>query len=177
METFVLGAAHSGKSEWALTQLDRDKPTTVIGTAVISGLEERIFRLKAARPPHWQHSEGQDLFEAVQSAILGDSEQIVIDSMNQWLANFLLESWLKYDKKQHESRIDHEITRLFHLFNQRPDKYILTISSEIGAGITPPDELSRFFRQSLGLINQKFAARANTVVQIVAGLPIFMARN
>lgn len=177
METFVLGAAHSGKSEWVLTQLDREKPTTVIGTAVLSGLEDRIIRLKATRPSHWQHIEGGDLIEAIDKALQSDSEQIVIDSMNQWLANFLLDSWLKYDRKQHESRIDHEISRILDLFIQRPDKHFLIISSEIGAGITPPDELSRFFRQTLGLINQRFAARANTVVQIVAGFPIFMTRT
>ena len=176
METFVLGAAHSGKSEWALTQLDIDTPTTVIGTAVISGLDDRINDLKAKRPPHWKTIEGVDLYEAIEKALASDSEQIVVDSLNQWLANFLLESWLRYDIKQHESRITLEIDRVSNLLLRAPSKHLLTISSEVGAGITPPDELSRFFRTSLGLINQKFAARANTVVQIVAGLPIFVRK-
>ncbi len=176
METFVLGAAHSGKSEWALTQLNREVPTTVIGTAVLSGLEERITALKNSRPKHWKHLESGDLFEQLKLAFTGAPQQIVIDSLNQWLANYLLDSWLKYDRKQHESRIALELERLFQMIDAHPATHVLSVSSEVGAGITPPDELSRFFRQTLGQVNQRFAARANTVVQIVAGLPIFMTK-
>ncbi|MES2744272.1 MAG: bifunctional adenosylcobinamide kinase/adenosylcobinamide-phosphate guanylyltransferase [Bdellovibrionota bacterium] len=176
METFVLGAAHSGKSEWALTQLNLDAPTTVIGTAVLSGLEDRINSLKNARPKHWKHLESGDLFDQLKLAFAAAPDQIVIDSLNQWLANYLLDSWLKYDRKQHEARITLELERLFHIIDAHPSTHVLSVSSEVGAGITPPDELSRFFRQTLGHVNQRFAARANTVVQIVAGLPIFMTK-
>lgn len=174
METFVLGAAYSGKSEWALTQLNKTSPTAVLGTAVIQGLEERIKRLKSIRPGHWIHYEHGDIQEQLREALESGAEQILIDSLNQWLANYLLESWLKYDKQQHESRIDSEVARIFQILDRYPNAHVITVSSEVGSGITPPDELSRFFRSSLGLVNQKFAARAKTVVHIVAGLPIFI---
>lgn len=176
METFVLGAAHSGKSEWALTQLDKNRPTSVIGTAVISGLEDRIKVLISQRPSHWITIEDLDLYDALEKALASQSEQVIIDSLNLWLANYLLESWHRYDRKQQEARIGLEIERIFGLLSQAGSRHVLTISSEVGSGITPPDELSRFFRSSLGLMNQRFAARANTVVQIVAGLPIFIRK-
>jgi adenosylcobinamide kinase/adenosylcobinamide-phosphate guanylyltransferase len=171
VETFIIGAAHSGKSEWALTQFKSDASTTVIGTAVLNGMEDRILQLKEARPKLWHQLEGGDLFEHLHKAYARSSQQILVDSLNQWLANYLLESWPKYDRKQHEARIRLELDRIFRLVDAHPDTHLLCISSEAGAGVTPSDEISRFFRQMLGLVNQRFAARAGRVIQIIAGLP------
>ena len=175
MEMFVLGAAHSGKSEWILTQLR----TSVIGTGVIPGLEARIAELKALRHPDWTHIEGENLTEALSRALAEGSQQILIDSVNLWLANFLLESWGKYDAAQHEARILHEMVRLETLLDDARAKGIrlAIVSSEVGAGVTPPDELTRLFRKTLGQLNRRFAARAQTVVQLVAGLPVFLKKG
>lgn len=178
MEIFVLGAAHSGKSDWVLTELEWDKPTTVIGTAVLTGLEERIHELKSKRNPAWIHIEGDetDLAKSLKQAFDKGSTQILVDALNLWLANFLIESWTKYDKVQQVARIQHEVSRMIELLSdpRHAQKTIVIVSSEVGSGVTPPDELARFFRQQLGWVNQKFAAHAEKVVQIVSGIPLII---
>ncbi|MBC7533849.1 MAG: bifunctional adenosylcobinamide kinase/adenosylcobinamide-phosphate guanylyltransferase [Oligoflexus sp.] len=49
--------------------------------------------------------------------------------------------------------------------------------SEIGAGVTPPQELSRFFRQLLGRLHQRIAAESRSVVHVVDGIPSLMKRT
>jgi adenosylcobinamide kinase/adenosylcobinamide-phosphate guanylyltransferase len=47
----------------------------------------------------------------------------------------------------------------------------LVVSNEVGMGVVPPSRLGRFFRDMLGLANQRFAGAADEVVLMVAGLP------
>jgi adenosylcobinamide kinase/adenosylcobinamide-phosphate guanylyltransferase len=47
----------------------------------------------------------------------------------------------------------------------------LVVSNEVGMGVVPPSRLGRFFRDMLGLANQRFALAADEVILMVAGLP------
>ncbi|MBC7658194.1 MAG: bifunctional adenosylcobinamide kinase/adenosylcobinamide-phosphate guanylyltransferase [Chitinophagaceae bacterium] len=167
---FILGPAYSGKSDIAPEALDRTCATTVLGMAGLSELEDRIKALKAQRPSHWQHNESSSLNEGLVAAFEA-SEQVLVDSVNQWLANFLLEGWSKYDLKQQDARIDLELRKFILQLEQHPHKRIVIVSSEIGAGVSPPQELSRFFRQALGRTHVALAQKAGSVVHIIAGIP------
>jgi adenosylcobinamide kinase/adenosylcobinamide-phosphate guanylyltransferase len=46
------------------------------------------------------------------------------------------------------------------------------VSNEVGLGIVPDNALARTFRDAAGRLNQHFAARADTVLFLVAGLPM-----
>jgi adenosylcobinamide kinase/adenosylcobinamide-phosphate guanylyltransferase len=48
------------------------------------------------------------------------------------------------------------------------------VSNEVGFGIVPDNALARRFRDLQGRLNQRLAARADRVVLLVAGLPIFI---
>ena len=48
---------------------------------------------------------------------------------------------------------------------------ILVVSYETGMGIVPENALARRFREAQGRLNITLAARADRVVQVVAGLP------
>ncbi|MBV8521636.1 MAG: bifunctional adenosylcobinamide kinase/adenosylcobinamide-phosphate guanylyltransferase [Acetobacteraceae bacterium] len=46
------------------------------------------------------------------------------------------------------------------------------VANEVGLGIVPENALARAFRDRAGLLNQHLAARANSVLFLVAGLPM-----
>jgi adenosylcobinamide kinase/adenosylcobinamide-phosphate guanylyltransferase len=48
----------------------------------------------------------------------------------------------------------------------------LVISNEVGLGLVPPYPLGRLYRDALGRANQRLAAAADTVLFMVAGLPL-----
>ena len=51
---------------------------------------------------------------------------------------------------------------------------VVLVANEVGSGIVPDNALARHFRDLQGQLNQRLAARADRVVLVVAGLPLFM---
>jgi adenosylcobinamide kinase/adenosylcobinamide-phosphate guanylyltransferase len=49
---------------------------------------------------------------------------------------------------------------------------IFLVSNEVGAGIVPENRLARKFRDMAGFVNQHMARAADTVVWMVAGIPV-----
>ena len=50
----------------------------------------------------------------------------------------------------------------------------VVVSSEVGFGIVPENALARAFRDVAGMLHQRVAARAERVVLVVAGLPVWV---
>ena len=50
----------------------------------------------------------------------------------------------------------------------------MIVSNETGLGIVPENALARRFREAQGRLNIALAARADTVVQVTAGLPLVL---
>jgi adenosylcobinamide kinase/adenosylcobinamide-phosphate guanylyltransferase len=173
----VLGAAYSGKSELAHRAMDADRKTLVIGTADISEglIAMRVEQLRQKRPAHWVHHDGKlDLATSLRSQA-HDYEQILVDSINQWVANLLLTQAQKYSLEQLTTLCEREILAFCAAVEESKHlTRIVLVSSEVGAGITPPKPVARLFRQLVSRINCRLAEHAAAVLLVSAGIPLLI---
>ena len=163
--TFVLGGARSGKSRYAETLIGNEPPPWIY-VATAEGLDDemarRIAKHRARRAEGWRTVEApRDLPGALTGVPAGAA--VLIDCMTLWLANLLLAG----------ADIEREIENLDTTLTQMPGKAVL-VANEVGWGIVPDNALARDFRDLQGLLNQRLAARADRVVLMVAGLPLFL---
>ena len=83
-----------------------------------------------------------------------------MDCATMWLTNHLLA----------ENDLTAATDQLLAAFAACPAE-IIVVSNETGMGIVPENALARRFREAQGRLNITLAARADRVVQVVAGLP------
>jgi adenosylcobinamide kinase/adenosylcobinamide-phosphate guanylyltransferase len=165
--TLVLGGVRSGKSRYALQVAARAVRVTFIATAERRDDEEmrrKIERHRAERPPSWTTIEEPiELARAV--ALAGRSDLILIDCLTLF-AGKLLEA----DSDSHES-IFSKIDALCDALASAQCPVVL-VSNEVGSGVVPAFQMGRRYRDLLGEINQRVAAIADSVILMVAGLPL-----
>ncbi len=157
----VLGGAASGKSAFAEGLLDGVSPRVYIATAqAFDGeMTDKIAQHKTRRGADWHTIESpRGLAKAIENAPQG---AVLVDCMTMWLANIM------------EADMDGEITALLHVF-ETSEKRLILVSNETGLGIVPDSPDVRRFRQSQGELNQALAARADCVIQVIAGLPLVL---
>ena len=177
----LLGGARSGKSAYGealAARLAGEAPITYIATATASDdeMRERIARHRASRPAHWLTIE-EPLNPA--AALRASATPVVLlDCVTLLVANLLLGGKPASDlsaentmKSEAEARIDRAITDLLDAWRSRRTTLIL-ISNEVGMGLVPSYPLGRVYRDCLGRANARLAAAADTVLLMVAGLPI-----
>ena len=178
----ILGGARSGKSAYGETlaaQLARDAPVLYIATATPSDdeMRRRIARHQAGRPPHWQTiEEPLNPATALQTTT---SRVALLDCVTLLVANLLLErashdgdaDEALFASEAAEERVNRAITALLDAWRASATTLIL-ISNEVGMGVIPPYPLGRAYRDCLGRLNARLAAEADTVLLMVAGLPV-----
>ena len=161
--TLVLGAASSGKSAFAeALVLSRPGARRYIATAEAWDDEMRvkIAQHQAQRGPDWRTIEAPlDIATAI--AGTGPQDTILIDCATLWLSNHMLAG------HDCEALSDDLIAAL----TACPARVVI-VSNEVGLGLVPDTPLGRQFRDAQGRLNQRLAARADTVVFVVAGLPM-----
>jgi len=166
--TLVLGGARSGKSRYAETvAMASPPPWTYVATAepFDDEMAARIGEHRSRRGAQWQTIEAPvDLAGALGGA--PTSATILVDCLTLWLSNLMLA----------DRNIDAEIQRLERAMAARNAPMVL-VSNEVGSGIVPDNAQARRFRDLQGRLNQRIAARADRVVLVVAGLPMFVKGN
>jgi adenosylcobinamide kinase/adenosylcobinamide-phosphate guanylyltransferase len=173
----VLGAAYTGKSELAHKTLDPERRTLVIGTADMSEglIALRVAELRRQRPAHWVHHDGSLDLGAHLRSEARDYEQILVDSINQWVANLILTHAQKYSMDQLLPLCEREVFDFCAAVEEIKDlTRIVLVSSEVGAGITPPKPVARLFRQLVSRINCRLAEHASAVLLVSAGIPMLI---
>lgn len=175
--SLVLGGARSGKSSHA-EQLVESTGGDCLYIATAVGQAERdeematrIAEHKARRGEAWQTiEEPLDLAEVLCREARAD-RPILVDCLTLWLSNLMAA----------ERDIDAEIAGLVKVLSgkagvgqaeSRLAGPVVFVSNEVGHGIVPMHPLARDFRDHAGRLHQAVAAVADSVVFMVAGLPM-----
>ena len=159
---FVLGGARSGKSRYA-EHLVQAEPGPWIYLATAEAWDDemraRIAEHRARRPAGWTTI---DAPLALPEALRDNADApVLVDCLTLWLTNLMLG--------------DHDIAAASRALTKalagRRAPTVL-VSNETGLGIVPDNALARRFRDAAGILHQSVAASADSVVLMVAGLPM-----
>ncbi len=175
----VLGGVRSGKSAFeeqlaGSLSVETDGRVLYLDTGLPTDteMEERIRRHQESRPPHWSTlEEPLELADCLGQAMAcaGPPGVVLIDSLDFWLTNMLLE-YGNQDNQAMETATLGQLDRMLDVIAGTTASFFL-VSSEVGLSLVPTSSLGRRFQDLLGLVNQRVAAAADQVFLVVAGLP------
>jgi len=163
---FIVGGARSGKSRFAVDRIPSRERIVFVATAEArdQDMATRIARHRAERPSHWATvEEPLDLVPRLEK-LEGTCDGIVVDCLTLWVANRLL-------RGDPDDAILGESDALARLIGRRRSSFTV-VSNEVGAGVHPETATGLRFRDLLGGVNQRVAAACDTVVVMVAGVPL-----
>jgi adenosylcobinamide kinase / adenosylcobinamide-phosphate guanylyltransferase len=162
----IVGGARSGKSRFAVERLSPDARIVFVATAEARDEEmaKRIVRHRADRPARW--STVEEPFDVVSQLrrLDGACDGILVDCLTLWVSNLLL-------RGDRDDAILEHAEALGGLIDRRRSSVTL-VSNEVGEGVHPETAMGLRFRDLLGSVNQRVAAACDTVVLMVAGVPL-----
>lgn len=185
--TLVLGGARSGKSRWAEQLARRGRGQVVYVATAQPGddeMAERIANHRASRPAEWLSLEVPvNLLAAIrQQATVGST--VVVDCVTLWVSNAVIARTAPFaaadavppaEWRVIESALVAEAGDLIEHARANSLRLIL-VSNEVGLGLVPVYRLGRAYRDILGRVNSALAERADSVIMMIAGLPIDLRR-
>lgn len=163
--TLVLGGAASGKSDFAEQLVIRDgraKIYLATGQAHDSEMTAKIIKHQNSRGNGWYTIE-TPLDVVAPLAKVTRKDVVLLDCATLWLTNHLL---------AHENLETAQNGLLTAL--EACDASVVIVSNEVGAGIVPDNTLARQFMNAQGRLNRALAAQAQSVVTVIAGLPLVL---
>jgi len=177
MISLILGGARSGKSAYA-EQLARQSVKHVVYLATAQGLDaemqERIRHHQARRPADWRLSEEPLALAAKLVEMDAADTLIIVDCLTLWLTNLLYSiPQSEHGPVRTPPRFEQERAALLETLPRLQAEVIL-VSNEVGMGITPMAASARWFVDEAGRLHQALAKVADSVVFVVAGLPLRM---
>lgn len=173
----ILGGARSGKSAYA-ERLARERGGAVLfiatATAGDDDMARRIAVHRVARPTAWRTLEAPDGVAARVAAARDNAPTVILDCLTLLTSNILLAHEAAGEEAVARA-LDAEIDALLARIASDGATWII-VSNEVGMGLVPPYPLGRTYRDLLGRINARVAARADRAYLLVAGLPLDLKR-
>lgn len=174
----VLGGARSGKSTYAEKLAAEASPEgRVLYVATAEAWDDemraRIAKHRAQRPAGWQTVEAPTGAGRAAAEAASDAEVVLIDCLTLLTSNVIIalpESAMA-DAARAEAAASAEVQEILRAYKASDATWIV-VSNEVGLGLVPPTPLGRLYRDALGRVNQKLATEADTVLFMVAGLPM-----
>lgn len=167
--TLVLGGARSGKSAYAENMAKQTNQTVVyIATAQLrdEAIERRVSLHQQSRPAQWLTVECPLELGAAIEQYAVDGTTVLVDCLTMWITNMLCEENAK-------AKLDSQ-QQLFFSALSKVKGNVIFVSNEVGMGIIPMGELTRDYVDIAGRLHQDIASRADSVVLVVAGLPLIL---
>lgn len=169
--SLVLGAARSGKSEWA-EHLARASGRPVVYIA--TGREDptdpewcaRLAAHRRRRPTHWQTVCAAATLPAALAAHDHPDGCVLVDALGGWVAARLDAS---------DATWAAEVAALCACI-ERPQGRIILVGEETGWGIVPVDPSARLFRDRLGALLRALGPRCANTWLIVGGFALEVSR-
>lgn len=175
--TLILGGARSGKSAFA-ERLAREAGDDVLFVATaMAGDDEmarRIATHRAERPPAWRTLEVPRGVAGAVAALSPPANTVLLDCVTLLVSNILLADEATGDAAIGRA-VDAEIDALLAGIAAGTARWLI-VSNEVGMGLVPPYPLGRAYRDLLGRVNARLAARADRAYLLVAGLPLDLKR-
>ena len=181
----ITGGGRSGKSAYAESlaienQISESQGVLYIATAVCTDkeMEDRIARHKERRPESWNTWERyRNMADIEKEFSNSEFGTIILDCVGNLLMGVLFDEIPDaddftiddFDRVEQLSII--EIDALCR-YAKKYDKRLIFVTNEVGMGIIPETRYSRYYRDALGRINKHAAASADSVVLMVAGIPV-----
>jgi len=172
MLTLVLGGARSGKSRYAQALIG-DREAIYVAAArrtrdrEISG---RIERHRADRPSSWITIEEPESVPRVVRTAAPVDAPVIVECVTLWLSN-LFERESRTPARRQQDVLMAAVRELVEASRLRE---VVVVSNEVGGGIVPSTRVGRRFRDLQGWANQILASDAQSVVLVVAGLPLVL---
>lgn len=164
----VLGGVRSGKSRYAQQLAEQFGRVTFVATAERrddAEMQRKIDRHRADRPSHWLTVEEPLALDLVIHAHQHSCDAMLVDCLTLF-AGSLLEA-CGNDEATLATRIDLLCAAL-----QEAACKVILVSNEVGSGVVPAYAVGRRFRDLVGELNQRVASVADSVLLMVAGLPL-----
>jgi adenosylcobinamide kinase/adenosylcobinamide-phosphate guanylyltransferase len=166
--TFVIGGCKSGKTRFAqyLAESTLHPPRVYVATCRPEDEEmrRRVARHQADRGDRWITEEVPIRLPEALLRLRAEAGVILIDCLTLWVSNLMLSD----ETAAAVSAAADDLTRSL----TPPGCPVVIVSNEVGTGIVPANALARAYRDAVGSVNQQVAARADTVVHMVAGIPV-----
>jgi adenosylcobinamide kinase/adenosylcobinamide-phosphate guanylyltransferase len=173
----LLGGARSGKSSYAeklAHQQDGQVAYIATAEALDNEMVSRIKNHKKARPSQWITYEISTSVGDTFRQYVEQTDLVILDCLTMLVSNLLIhpvDDEQDIDEQEATRVINREITELITLIKDNQATWIV-VTNEVGLGLVPPYPLGRVYRDQLGWVNQQFAAVAEEVYFMVAGIPV-----
>jgi len=166
--TFVIGGCRSGKSSFALDRANEIEGNNkyFIATSVPkdSEMENRVENHQNERGEDWITIEEPVYVHEKINQCSKKACVIIVDCLTLWVSNLMYHS---YDQ---EGTI--EAIQLLEKSLEQCECPVFLVSNEVGCGVVPENKLARQFRDFAGLVNQRMARAADSVVMTIAGIDV-----
>ncbi len=160
--SLVIGGAASGKSavaEGLVKGTGRNLVYLATAQAHDTEMRAKLRKHKEQRGEGWRTIEEPLDIGRTLATISGDNA-VLLDCLTMWLSNQMLA----------ENPLDEAEAELMAGLALCPAPLVI-VTNEVGLSVVPENALARQFREAQGRLNQKIAAKAELVVNVVAGLP------
>ena len=168
--TFVIGGCRSGKSRHALELAENfDVSHRVYIATCVPRDDEMRYRVEqhqAERGRHWSTVEEPLRLSKVLRSYSSPDTVLLVDCLTLWVTNLLMAA------NNQDPKFFIEPTKKLVQALEDAKGPVILVANEVGTGIVPENALARLFRDAAGSVNQNVATVADTVIWMVAGIPV-----